>query len=101
MPTYVFVCPNGHEHELFCLSHASRPVAVGCPKPRCRQLARPSIAATMRAGVQINDDIPEHFNLSLNMGIRSRAHLREVQQARGCQDVEGAKHFADPPSDWR
>lgn len=68
--------------------------------PKCRARATELKRVTHGVGTfQFMPDVPEHFNISLNMGIRSRAHLRQVQAAKGCQDWEGG--VPDPPSDWR
>ena len=91
MPFYPYKCNAGHETDRFYKMSDTRPSSIRCA---CGRSARRQIVLP-----QLITDIPEHFNTSLGKPVKSRAHLRQLQQQHGCQDVEGG--VPDPPSDWK
>jgi len=94
---YSFRCDGGHTFDLVRrVEHRNRRARCKCGKWAKRD--RLSEIATGRHGVI--PDIAEHWNLSIDAPVRSRAHLREIQRQRGLSDYDPKSHDG-PPSDWK
>jgi hypothetical protein len=91
MIRWTLKCPQNHEQGIF-ETQAQALVALrdaddGALCERCGERRRVSSYQAF-SGPQVIPDIPEHYNVTIDERVRSRAHLREIQRTKGYQDYE-------------
>ena len=83
---YTYACSRGHETGVFLSEREARWDSLDCVTCGERAVRRklddgPDLP-------QIIDDVPEHWNVSLGRPVRSRRHLKTLQNQLGVQDYE-------------
>jgi hypothetical protein len=84
VPLYPYRCENGHDHDHFYWMTDERPASIPCPT-----CTAPSVRIFTVNTVQ--DDFPEHYNVSLGCVVKNRQHMRQLQREKGCHDWEPIK----------
>lgn len=79
MPLYEYSCTDGHVTGLVLTMKARHPKTVKCGS--CPKRAHRSFAPAA-----VRPDFPEHYNVSLGMVIKNRAHHEQIQRERNLQD---------------
>lgn len=98
MPCYLYSCPKGHVTERTFVSHRDRTKSTRCDRRGCHRRARYSFGATAQAAtVQVIPDIADHWNVTVDMRVRGRRHLKDLQKRHGFSDYEPAKQKSP---DW-
>jgi len=87
VPEFIFVCGRGHLTTRWFPTASRRVRVTKCASRACGRRATYSLVQTHRA-TQVIPDLTPHFNISLDEPVRSRRHLRELQERYGCEDYE-------------
>lgn len=95
MPLWSYVCRKGHVTDRFFESHAERTRTTRCD---CGARATLNLSATHRK-LYVTPDIEEHYNTTIDMPVRSRKHLKDLQRRYGFSDHD--KGVQKPSSNWR
>lgn len=91
MGTFYYDCPD-HGNTV----HADKPPrTIKCYW--CGKTAR-RVREAPHKTVYVTPDVPEHFNIGLDMPVRSRRHLRDLQKRYGFQDYD--KDSSKKSSNW-
>lgn len=101
MPTFTYVCAKGHATDRTFGTDTKRTRTTRCAHPRCGRRASYSLTATHRGAVHVLPDIPEHYNLSLDLVVRGRRHLASLQRSLGCRDFEPSAAARERLSEMR
>lgn len=84
-PLYDFACDAGHLTEKLFAMKDVRPKTVKCGS--CKRRAR-----RVFSKASVVDDFPEHFNVSMGLVVKNRAHHKQLQRELQCQDWEPTRN---------